>query len=179
MNERWKYSPLWILTLPLTLGYFAQCLFVYRARKWRWVRGRFECVASAYPARVEFPSGGPVGFAVRSYIWGQPQGQNIGGRLIVYDTVENRDNAKLRAHELVHTVQGELWSLVGLIYAAPLAYWIHWSLLWSAFMAFPVAYGIGFVWKYRSLSFWKAYRANHFEERAYSEAETIEPGEWT
>jgi hypothetical protein len=170
MTERHKYNPAWLLTLPLTIVYALHCLIIYRAHSWRWISGRFECIAG----RKWWSDG-----SIRSRIWGQPNAQNIGGRLIVYDKIENRSNALLRHHELVHTKQGEQAAIVGLLWGLPLAWHVHPALLWLACLAFPVTYGIAFAWKYRTLNFWKAYRANHYEVEAYDEMKTLEPGEWT
>lgn len=193
MNERWKYNPGALLCLPLTLVYALQCLIVYRAHSWRWIRGRIECIAGTVrderngealseeiDAIARRMRGEPAYLRPKDItrIWGRPNGQNIGGRVIVYDSHDSRGNAHLRHHELVHTVQGETWAIAGLAYAVPLAWFVHWSLIWAACLAFPVAYGIGFALKYRTLNFWRSYRANWAEVAAYDEMKTIEPGEW-
>ena len=162
MNKLWKYSPLWLLTLPLTIIYALHCRVVYRAHSWRWVRGRFDCVAG----RTGYMSGDHESLGV-TRIWGRPWGLGIGGRLLCHDTAVRRDIEAHTGHEVTHTWQAELCSLAGLLYAGPLAYWVHWSLLWTCCAVFPVLYGLEFARRYRGGDWQDAYRASAFEKQAY------------
>lgn len=165
MSKIWRWLlPCYIWTIVMTMAGLAISVIWYKARSWTWYQGVLTCVAGTAPDGT-------------TLIWGKPNAQTLGW-IQIYDSEFMRQCADLRVHENVHVVQAFAGSLVGVVLTPLLFMVAGWSpllgLVLGGFIGgvgFAAAYGILFLYLYLKLGkrdWYAAYRANPFEEQAYT-----------
>lgn len=171
MKHQW-WQP---FLIPFTLlTYIASLVIVifYRPSSIRYYKGCFDLVDSTPGSRS-------------TTIWGRPGAQSWGCRINWFNTTLGLNQASLRVHERIHTLQGEWVNAAAHVILVPLGLYLGgWWLVGCILLAqlsFGISYLSHFMYEWSKVGFkmdrWKeAYLRIWAERIAYKKQDEYEQG---